>query len=155
MADREIKGQHHPPKSFLKSSLSLYFFVPSCLSGQDPRSTLVETPLQIHLFSAKQSQCQNGQYKHKYSKNKGLCQRTTNNEQRTSSKTNPIHHGEAGFHPCPNRHTYPNSAPRFPSAKSFLRLRNTRYAIRNTKFDPFPFTLPAAAAGRPAPGLPA
>src|SRR4030043_1500911 len=26
------------------------FFVPSCLSGQDPRSTLVETPLQITPF---------------------------------------------------------------------------------------------------------
>jgi len=53
-------------------------------------STLVETPLQIALFFAKQSQCQNGQYKHKYSRNKGLCQRTTNNEQRTPFKTNPI-----------------------------------------------------------------
>ena len=52
--------------------------------------TLVETPLQISLFFAKQSQFQNGQYKHKYSKNKGLCQKTTNNEQRTRFKTNPI-----------------------------------------------------------------
>src|SRR4030042_928905 len=54
------------------------------------RSTLVETPLQIALFSAKQSQFQNRQYKHKYSKNKGLCQRTTNNEHQTLPKTNPI-----------------------------------------------------------------
>jgi len=53
-------------------------------------STFVETPLQISLFFAKQSQFQNGQYKHKYSNHKGLCQRTTNNEQRTLSKTNPI-----------------------------------------------------------------
>jgi len=37
-------------------------------------STLVETPLQISLFFAKQSQFQNGQYKHKYSNTKGLCQ---------------------------------------------------------------------------------
>src|SRR4030066_1525580 len=58
-------------------------------------STLVETPLQISLFFAKQTQFQNGQYKHKYSKNKGLRQRTTNNEQRTLSKTNPIYRGEA------------------------------------------------------------
>jgi len=54
------------------------------------RSTLVETPLQIAPFYAKQTQFQNGQYKHKYGKNKGLCQRTTNNEQRTLFKTNPI-----------------------------------------------------------------
>jgi len=39
---------------------------------------------------AKQTQFQNGQYDHKYSKNKGLCQRTTNNQQRTLFKTNPI-----------------------------------------------------------------
>jgi len=36
------------------------------------RSTLVESPLQIALFFAKQSQFQNGQYKHKYSNNKVL-----------------------------------------------------------------------------------
>jgi hypothetical protein len=66
-------------------SLSACPSCPACLP-----STLVETPLQIHLFFAKQSQCQNGQYNHKYSKNKGLSQRTTNNEQRTLFKTNPI-----------------------------------------------------------------
>jgi hypothetical protein len=33
MPDREIKGQHHPAKSFFKSPLSLYFLAPSCLSG--------------------------------------------------------------------------------------------------------------------------
>ena len=33
--------------------------VPQWLRGQGPRSTLVETPLQIRLFFAKQSQCQN------------------------------------------------------------------------------------------------
>jgi hypothetical protein len=38
---------------------------------------------------AKQTQFQNGQYKHKYSKHKGLCQRITNNEQRTLFKTKP------------------------------------------------------------------
>jgi hypothetical protein len=74
----------------LPTRLSLYFFVPLGLSGQDPRSTIVERPLQISLFFAKQSQCQNGQDKHKYSKNKGLGQRTTNNDRRILSKTNPI-----------------------------------------------------------------
>jgi hypothetical protein len=39
---------------------------------------------------AKQTQFQNGQNKHKYSNNNGLCQQTTNNEQRTLFKTNPI-----------------------------------------------------------------
>ena len=38
----------------------------------------------------KQTQFQNGQNKHKYSNEKGLCQRTTNNEQRTLFKTKPI-----------------------------------------------------------------
>jgi len=52
-------------------------------------STLVETPLQISLFFAKQTQFQNRQNEDKYSNNKGLCQSTTNNEQRTLSKTNP------------------------------------------------------------------
>jgi len=61
---------------------------PSCPACS--RSTLVETPLQIHLFFAKQSQLQNGQYEHKYSKHKGLYQKTTNNDQRTPFKTNPI-----------------------------------------------------------------
>jgi len=90
MADTKIKPQHHPAGRSFRFPLSVRLFVPLCLSGQDLRSTLVETPLQIGLFFAKQSQCQNGQYKHKYGKNKGLCQRTTNNEQRTPFKTNPI-----------------------------------------------------------------
>ena len=97
MPDRKIKRQRHPAKSFSKSPLSLYFLAPSCprkgpggLTGQDPRSTIVERALQIHLFFAKQSQCQNGQNDHKYSNNKGLCQRTTNNEHQTLPKTNPI-----------------------------------------------------------------
>jgi len=33
MADTKIKPQRHPAKSFLKSPLSLYFLLPSCLSG--------------------------------------------------------------------------------------------------------------------------
>jgi len=64
---------------------------------------------------AKQTQCQNGQYKHKYSKNKGLCQRTTNNEQRTPFKTNP---------------NKPNSP-----APALHASRFTRYDIRHTKYE--------------------
>ena len=94
----------------LPNPLSVCLFAPSCLSGQDPRSTLVETPLQISLFSAEQSQFQNGQYKHKYSKNKGLCQRTTNNEQRTLFKTNPI---KPNF-PTPLEENKPNRTQFFP-----------------------------------------
>jgi len=41
-------------------------------------------------FFCKQSQCQNGQYKHKSSKNKGLCQQATNNEHQTPFRTKPI-----------------------------------------------------------------
>jgi hypothetical protein len=44
----------------LANPLSLCLFAPLCLSGQDLRSTLVETSLQIGPFFAKQSQFQNG-----------------------------------------------------------------------------------------------
>jgi hypothetical protein len=75
-------------------------------------STFVETPLQISLFFAKQSQFQNGQYKHKYSKNKGLCQKTTNNEQRMLLKTNPIKANFKRSKPISNAQTaYPACQP--------------------------------------------
>jgi len=96
----------------LRYPLSVCLFVPLCLSGQYPRSTLVETPLQIPLFFAKQSQFQNGQYKHKYSKNKGLCQRTTNNEPQTLLKTNPIKPNFKRSKPISNAQTaYPACLP--------------------------------------------
>jgi hypothetical protein len=121
MADTKIEPQHHSAGRSLRFPLSVCLFVPLCLSALYPRSTLVETPLQISLFFAKQTQFQNGQYKHKYSKNKGLCQRTTNNEQRTLPKTNPIKPNSAA---PPRRNTrYENSPP---------AIRNTQYAIRNT-----------------------
>ena len=66
------------------------FFLSMSSASPRGRSTVVATPLQIALFFAKQSQCQNRQNEHKYSKNKGLCQRTTDNEQRTLLKTKPI-----------------------------------------------------------------
>jgi len=75
-------------------------FVPPWLCGQ-------------WVNCAKQSQFQNGQYRHKYSSNKALSQRTTNNEQRTLSKTNPIK---------------PNS-PALPG-------RNMRYEIRSQTAPP-------------------
>jgi len=65
-------------------------YTPSCPLHSILSSTLVETPLQIALFSAKQSQFQSGQNEDKYSNDKGLCQRTTNNDRRTLFKTNPI-----------------------------------------------------------------
>jgi hypothetical protein len=195
MPDTKIKPHHQPAKSFLKSRLSIYFLVPSCLSGyksimqnkpnsQNPRiPTIPFTPktyanIRLHPSrknkakqtqsrhtgkasrieypassiqpclcktnpipqrpkptqpsfpqrvtkenhhwplkenKANQTQFQNGQYKHKYSKNKGLFQRTTNNEQRTLSKTNPIK---------------PNSPP------SRGAIRNTQYTIRDTRYEP-------------------
>jgi hypothetical protein len=60
---------------------------------KNPASRIKHLPhFAVHswLHCAKQSQCQNGQYKHKYSKNKGLCRPTTNNEQQTPFKTKPI-----------------------------------------------------------------
>jgi len=125
----ENESTTKPPIPTHRESLFWILSPVSCLLPYPPilPSTLVETPLQIALFFAKQTQfsqrqnqcnslCrkglpkqtgpgpfektnpiepkrtqfQNGQYKHKYSKNKGLCQRTTNNEQRTLFKTNPI-----------------------------------------------------------------
>ena len=95
----------------LPNPLSVCLFVPLCLSGEDPRSTLVEPPLQIHLFFAKQTQFQNGQYKHKYSKKKGLCQRTTNNDQRTLSKTNPIKPNSPARAQLSKPHSWANIEP--------------------------------------------
>ena len=60
------------------------------VSKKPNRSLCALVALWPALNYAKQSQFQNGQYKHKYSKDKGLCQKTTNNEQRTLLKTKPI-----------------------------------------------------------------
>ena len=48
-----------------------------------------ETAFALPENKPKQSQCQNRQNEHKHSSNKGLRQRTTNNQQRTLFKTNP------------------------------------------------------------------
>jgi hypothetical protein len=47
-------------------------------------------PCPLEENEPKRTQFQNGQNDHKYNNTKGLCQRTTNNEQRTLFKTNPI-----------------------------------------------------------------
>jgi len=90
MADTKIKPQHHPAKSFLKSPLSLYFLAPSCLSGQTPRSTLVETPLQIHLFFAKRTQFLQQQKRLNLLRSKGLRKQTAPPHSRKRTQTNPI-----------------------------------------------------------------
>jgi hypothetical protein len=61
MPAAKIIPQHHPAGRSFRFPLSVRLFVPLCLSGQDPRSTLVERPLQISLFSAKQTQFSQGQ----------------------------------------------------------------------------------------------
>ena len=64
---------------------------PLCFLFSPARPLHLSRPLYKSApFFTKQSQFQNGQYKHKYSNNKGLCQRTTNNDQRMLFKTNPI-----------------------------------------------------------------
>jgi len=76
----------------------------------------------------KRTQFQNGQYEHKYSKKKGLCQRTTNNDQRTLSKTNPIKPKTltAGTKSCPER---PVVSKVEPSRRDAIRtLHNRRRA---------------------------
>jgi len=122
MPDTKIKPHHHPAKSSFRFPLSVCLFVPLCLSGQDPRSTLVETPLQIALFFAKQTQFQNGQYKHNYSKHKGLCQSTTNNEQRTLSKNKP----KQTQSPPPGRNT------QYDTRHTLHEIRHTLHKIRHT-----------------------
>jgi len=104
-------------------------------------STLVETPLQIVMFFAKQSQFQNGQYKHKYSKNKGLCQRTTNNEQRTSFKTNPIKANS------PARYAIRDTDP-VTQRDTQYEIRHPTYEIRDT--NPIPPRPKVAAGTNPA-----
>ena len=83
MPDRQIKGQPYVAKT-RENSWPATICVHLWQSGQSV------VPSWASVNYAKQSQCQNGQYKHKYSKNKGVCQRTTNNEQQTLPKTNPI-----------------------------------------------------------------
>jgi hypothetical protein len=51
--------------------LCSYALVPCALCSSPLRAFVSWWP---SVNYAKQSQCQNGQYKHKYSKNKGLCQ---------------------------------------------------------------------------------
>ena len=84
MADTKIKPQHRQPKA---SPLLLF---PCGLPLLCPCALGVLVALWLAVNFAKQTQFQNGQNDHKYSKHKGLCQRTTNNEQQTLFKTNPI-----------------------------------------------------------------
>ncbi len=74
--------------------LSVRFFVPLCLSGQHPRSTLVETPLQIGLF---------------FCKTKPILPKTKPMQQllpQRFMKTN---------HPCPTRKNKPNQSQFSPT----------------------------------------
>jgi hypothetical protein len=70
----------------LPNPLSICLFVPSCLSGPDSRSTLVESPLQIALFSAKRTQFSQRQNQRNLLCRKGLPKQTTPGHSR---KTNP------------------------------------------------------------------
>jgi len=75
-------------------------FRPKPLTGEAEESTSIlspspkspiwpKLPTNHRLYYAKQTQFQNGQNEHKCSNANGLCQLTTNNEQRTLFKTNP------------------------------------------------------------------
>ncbi len=99
---------------------------PACLP-----STLVETPLQIAPFCAKQSQFQNGQYKHKYSKDKDLCQQTTKNEQRTLFKTNPIKPNLVAAEP----RAKPHFPPFFRISPSALGNTTVGMRVRTSRID--------------------
>jgi hypothetical protein len=65
-------------------------FVPLCLGGQDPRSTLVEPPLQIALFYAKQTQFLQRQNQHNLFSPKGLHQYSAPPRPKKQSQSNPI-----------------------------------------------------------------
>ena len=90
MADTKIKPQHRPAKSFLKSPLSLYFFAPSCLSGQDPHSTIVERALQITPFYAKQTQFPKNQNHYNLLYCKDLSEYSALHRPKKQTQTNPI-----------------------------------------------------------------
>ena len=83
MAARQIKGQPYAAKT-RENSCPATICVHLWQSGQSV------VPSWPSVNYAKQTQFQNRQYKHKCGTNKGLCQRTTNNEQQTLPKTNPI-----------------------------------------------------------------
>ena len=104
-----------------------------------PPSTLVETPLQISLFLQNKPNFKMGNINISTARTKAYAkeQRTVNNKRYPKqTQSNPIHHGEAGFCPCPNHHTCPNSAPIFPPPSSpfVYAMRDTQYAIRNTRY---------------------
>ena len=125
MPDTKIKPQHHPAKSFLKSPLSLYFLVPSCLSGYE---SILQNKPNFKMGNINISTARTKAYA-KESASGG------NNEQRTLFKTNPIKPNSSRrsrIPPLPKPPPLPKFRPHFPSAKFSLRLRNTRYAIRNT-----------------------
>jgi hypothetical protein len=112
MADTKIKPQHHPAKSFSKSPPSLHFLASSCLGSQDPRSTLVETPLQIGLFLQNKANFKMGNINISTAKTKAYA-----NEQRTMS--NERYSKQTQTNPIPSRPTSiqrPSSLVRRPSS---------------------------------------
>jgi hypothetical protein len=101
-----------------------------------PKQTTPGHSKKTNPIEPKRTQFQNGQYEHKCSKNKGLCQRTTNNEQRTLFKTNPIKpKTRALLDPERSRRANQTQSMRAERPPRYA-IRNTRYAIRNTKYKP-------------------
>jgi len=133
MADTKIKPQHHPAKSFFKSPLFPYFLVPSCPHkgpwGLGGYKSIMQNKANFTMGNINISTAQTKAYAKE--------QRTMNNKRYPKqTQSNPIHHGEAGFCPCPNRQSHPDSAPIFPPpAQSAIRnpalsgVEGTRYAI--------------------------
>jgi len=80
MPDRQIKGQHLPAKSFLKSPLSLYFLAPSCLSGYE---SIMQNKANVKMGNINLSTARTKAYAKK--------QRTMNNERYPKqTQSNPI-----------------------------------------------------------------
>jgi len=169
MADRKIKRQHHPATIFSIFPLLLYpfvplfspmdcfsvfsafsvavSFVPSCLSGQDPRSTLVEKPLQIRLFMQNKPNPPAPGITTTSFAPKIYTNFPPNSTPKNKPKTNPIHPtqtpGQIEAEPISRCTSGPNSPPAICNTQSRragtqYEIRDPTYDIRHTPYEPYP-----------------
>ncbi len=109
MADRKTKPNHYPAKSCFRFRLSACLFVPFCLSGQDPCSTLVETPLQIHLFLQNKANVKMGKMTISTATLKAYAkkQRTMNTKRYPKqTQSNPISNAQPSCPACQPKHCH-------------------------------------------------
>jgi hypothetical protein len=103
MADTKIKPQHQPAKSFLKSPVSLYFLVPSCLSGY---KSIMQNKANVKMGNINISTARTKTYANE--------QRTMSNERHSKqTQSKPISNDQSQFQtqkqltPLPSREIAP------------------------------------------------